>query len=486
MSAKSAAERTVPAEGLPPIAFAGRDEMNIAEFPISLLCDRAPRSSNEIGFKDRIFDPQTGREIIRTLTITAPEKYGLPTSTDDDVILALLQLTKQQSNFTRPEVQFTRLQLIEMLGWPDKGASYSRIIRSLDRWSSTHLKYENAWWDNERRRWTNGAFHIVDEYKINDGRATKCQGDLFRSHVTWGKAFFKSCQAGYLKSLDYGFYVKLDFHTSKRMYRYLDKRFYHKSELTFELRNFAFEHIGLSRAYAHNGKIKEKLLPAIEELEAMGFLDPLPRDVRFRKEGRNWMIHFKRGRSASPRAEEPTPAAHPLVKELVARGVTELTACELIQQQPAGRIEGKIDIFDWMAAKQDQRLRKSPAGYLVESIRRDYAVPKGYIPEAERRRQEAARVREEREERSDRARTAGEGARAREEHRAILDHWNSLDPAAQEALDEAAMAGADPLLLSDSKGMPAIERMYRTSLRNDYIRDLLREKQDTGSGDGGR
>src|SRR3954471_16531543 len=106
------------------------------------------------------------------------------------------------------------------------------------------------------------------------------------------------------------------------MYRFLDKRFYHRSELSFELRDFAFEHIGLSRAYAHNGKIKEKLRPAVEELEAAGFLAPLPKDVRFRKEGRNWMIHFRRGAAAPPKAEEPTPSAHPLVKELVARGVT--------------------------------------------------------------------------------------------------------------------------------------------------------------------
>ena len=460
--------------------------MNIAEFPISLLCDRAPKGQNEIEFKDRIFDPQTGREILRNLTITAPEKYGLPTSTDDDVILALLQLTKQQNNFTRPEVHFTRLQLIEMLGWADKGASYSRIIQSLDRWSSTHLKYENAWWDNEGRRWTNGAFHIVDEYKINDGRSTNGQGDLFRSHVTWGKAFFKSCQAGYLKSLDYGLYVKLGFHTSKRMYRFLDKRFYHKSELTFELRDFAFEHIGLSRAYAHNGKIKEKLQPAIEELEAMGFLEPIPKDVRFRKEGRNWMILFRRGRIAPSEAEEPTPSAHPLAKELVARGVTELTACELIQQQPADRIGRKIDIFDWMAIKNDKRIQKSPAGYLVESIRRDYAAPKGYVPAAERERQEADREQAERKAREARARMTREDALAREEHQAVLAHWNSLDPAAQEALEAAAMAGADLQWLADNKGMPALERMYRTSLRNDYIRDLLREKQATESGDGVR
>lgn len=476
-SQKPTADRTDRVKYAPPIALVGRDEMNIAEFPISLLCDRAPKGQNEIEFKDKIFDPQTGHELIRNLTITAPEKYGLPTSTDDDVILALLQLTKQQNNFTRPEVQFTRLQLIEMLGWADKGASYSRIIQSLDRWSSTHLKYRNAWWDNEGRRWTNGAFHIIDEYKINDGRSANGQGDLFRSHVTWGKAFFKSCQAGYLKSLDYTLYVNLDFHTSKRMYRFLDKRFYHKSELSFELRDFAFEHIGLSRAYAHNGKIKEKLQPAIEELEAKGFLEPLPKDVRFRKEGRNWIILFKRGRSALPKAEEPTPSAHPLVKELVARGVTEMTACELIQQQPADRVEGKIDIFDWMAARQDKRIQKSPAGYLVESIRRNYAAPKGYVSKSERERQEAARKWADQKVREDRAKTTREEAQAREEHQSILEHWNSLSTAEQDALDAAAMADADPRLLADSNGMPAIERMYRTGMRHDYIRNLLRGTQ---------
>jgi hypothetical protein len=209
----------------------------------------------------------------------------------------------------------------------------------------------------------------------------------------------------------------------------------------------------------------------------MGFLEPLPKDVRFRKEGRNWKIYFRRGRSAQPKAEEPTLSAHPLVKELVARGVTEMTACELIQQQSAERIEGKIDIFDWMAARHDKRIQKSPAGYLAESIRRDYATPKGFIPKAERERQEVMRKRSEQKEREDRAKTAREEAEAREEHQAILDHWNSLSTNEQDAVDAAAIAGADPKILSDFKGAPALERMYRTGIRHDYIRNLLWKKQ---------
>src|SRR4051812_35975356 len=117
---------------------AGRDEMNIAEFPITLLTDRAPRGQTRIEHRDTIFDPRSGRQLTRRLVITAPAEFGLPTSIDDDIILALIQLTKQQNNFTMPEVSFTRRQLIEMLGWADKGRCYDRIEASLHRWASTY------------------------------------------------------------------------------------------------------------------------------------------------------------------------------------------------------------------------------------------------------------------------------------------------------------------------------------------------------------
>src|SRR5690606_24734170 len=122
-----------------------------------------------------------------------------------------------------------------------------------------------------------------------------------RSRVVWGKEFFKSCQAGYLKSLDYDLYVRLNYHPAKRMYRFLDKRFYHKAEWEFELKDFAFEHVGLSRTYRDAGKIKEKLQRGIEELEQVEFLEPLPREERYVKRGRQWVVRMIRKRA------EPTP-----------------------------------------------------------------------------------------------------------------------------------------------------------------------------------
>ena len=64
--------------------------------------------------------------------------------------------------------------------------------------------------------------------------------------------------------------------------------------------------------------------------------------------------------------------------------MTKATAAELAQRHPAEFIQPKMDVFDWLVEKQDKRVAKSPAGYLVKSITDDYAAPKGFISKAER------------------------------------------------------------------------------------------------------
>ena len=458
-----------PAEG----GGAGRDEMNIAEFPITLLSDRAPRNCNRVEYADRIFDPHSGKEITRRLIVTAPAEYGLPTATDDDVILALIQLTRRQNNFTRPEVSFTRLQLIDLIGCPDNGYSFDRIVASLDRWTSTYLKYENAWWDNQGRRWISGGFHIVNSYKIADGRAA---GPASRCQLVWGEEFFQSCQAGYLKGLDYDLYVRLGSHLARRMYRFLDKRFYHKPDWEFELKDFAFEHVGLSRSYRDAGKIKEKLQRGIEELERVGFLEPLPRDQRYAKNGRQWLIRMKRKLVEPVSVPEPSPEDAPTVEELVARGVTLATAVELARQHPAEAIARQVEVHDWLVERNDRRVRLSPAGYLVDSIRKGYAPPKGYLSRAAReaKEREAMALFEAAEQgrRRDRERED----REREDREAIDRHWRSLGPDERARLDEDALAAADAEVVAAYRAMrPASLRaaFFRGSIRDPYIGRLL-------------
>ena len=299
-----------------------KDELNLAEFPIAALTDRIPDGQTTLVFEDRL-ERRDSTPIVRRLTIMGTHKHGLPTSLDDEVLVGLIQLTKRRSNFTDPRVQFSRYELIQLLGWPQSGQSYRRIEEALHRWVGVVLMYENAWWDNQARSWVDEQFHVLDNVTLYDrerwrtsGRGGKAgKGEKSGSKVDkpplplssfrWNEVIFRSFQSGNLKQLDLEFYLKLRLPTTKRMYRFLDKRFYRRSRLDFDLRSLACEHIGLSRSYAPT-ELKRRLKPALEEMEQLGFLEPLSVEERYSYVKRGcWRIIFIRGRRATAEAENP-------------------------------------------------------------------------------------------------------------------------------------------------------------------------------------
>jgi Replication initiator protein A len=454
----------------------GRDEMNLAEFPITLLTERRAKGVNTIEFKD-------GQG---TLTVIGSEAYGLPTAVDADVIIGLIQLTKLRTNFTDPCVPFTRYELLRILDWPDRGRSYHTLSESLDRWTTVTLKYNNAWWDNKTGCRVDATFHILESVILVEKsvrRAMRAQGrqqDLPFSAFTWNKVFFQSCQADNLKHLDLDLYFSLKSAVSKQMYRFLDKRFYRRTEWIFDLAEFAHEHVGLGRNYADNGKLKEKLGPALKELEAIGYLKPMGREERYKQVQRGrWTIALSRNREKAEPAAPASPSLAPgptgLAKELVERGVTLGTARELVEGYPGEDVAGKIEVFDWLAEKKDKRVSKSPAGYLVESIRANYAAPAGFESKAERAGRQEAEREKRRQEAEAKKRQRAEQAREAAEQARIKKHWDSLGKAEQEQLDREAVANANPELLRSyeaTKGGP-IQRMMLRFIREAHIRMLL-------------
>ncbi|MBV8382370.1 MAG: replication initiator protein A, partial [Planctomycetaceae bacterium] len=163
---------------------AGRDEMNLAEYPITLLADRVPE-----GCKTMVFEDRHGK-----LTVSGSDAYGLPTAPDSDVIVGLIQLTKLRNDFTNPTVEFTRYELLKLLGWPDQTHFYRRLSESLHRWAGVTLRYNGCWWDNKRKRRVSASFHILDRLVLPDEDDPKVV-----SSFTWGKYFFDSCRANNLK-----------------------------------------------------------------------------------------------------------------------------------------------------------------------------------------------------------------------------------------------------------------------------------------------
>lgn len=274
----------------------GRDEMNLVEFPFATLSDRSD-GVHVLEFQVSDNDRESGLPVERKLTVTGDPKYGLPTAKDEEVYLGLLQLTKFHTDFSTPAVQFTRHELIRLLDWSNNDWAYERIATALQRLTGVRLFYQNAWRDNANKVFKDrGGFGILDSFVIRDGRKGSGPVEDLLSEFRWNAVLFESFQSGYLKRLDFETVRSLGT-KAKRLYRYLDKHFNPPkyARLVFDLRTLACERLGFSRDY-DAVQIRRALQPAVEELEAHGFVLMEPVESRYRKISRGkWEVSFERG-----------------------------------------------------------------------------------------------------------------------------------------------------------------------------------------------
>jgi hypothetical protein len=470
----------LPEESVSSLDPGWKDELNLAEFPIAALTDRIPDGQTTLVYEDRL-ERRDSPPIVRRLTIMGTHKHGLPTSLDDEVLVGLIQLTKRRSNFTDPKVPFSRYELIELLGWPQSGQSYRRIEEALHRWVGVVLMYENAWWDNAAKSWVDENFHVLDNVTLYDrerrvssarnGKTARGEKGTIRtplplSSFRWNEVIFQSFQSGNLKQLDLEFYLSLRLPTTKRMFRFLDKRFYRRGRLDFDLRTLACEHIGMSRSYAPT-ELKRRLKPALEELEQLGFLEPLSSEERYSYVKRGcWRILLIRGNAAQTHSG-PVPAqqAAELLEALKARGVTGKIAAELVETHPAGRIQTKIDVFDWLQRNEDKRVGKNPAGYLVASIRADYEAPGDFraaAPTAKPKPKATSRTftTESTARRSERRRNRDEPRSEQDREAELRAAWERLSPEERDSIQTAVKA-ANPGL---SRWKAMLEPLCLTAL----------------------
>lgn len=485
----------------PSEAISGRDEMNLAEFPIALLTNREPEDR-----KPRVFEGKHGR-----LTITGSEGpreqgNGLPTASDADVLIGLLQLTKRANNFTNPTVTFTRYELLKLIRWPDDTKSYRRLAASLNRWTGVKLHYEKSWWDNKSRRRVDAIFHILESVFLYD-RSSRRESDSPRadlgldsdlesdleplerpvSSFSWNTVFFKSCQAGNLKRLDLDLYFSLESAAAKQLYRFLDKHFYDQAVLSFELRDLAIGHVGLSPTYTIP-RIKEKMAPCLEELERVGFIEAAAKEQRYIKTGHGrWNITFRRKTTAM--AAEPIPIPipmaipipiarpehppelvspsvadvdSPVIQQLIARGITPATARTLATGFSAEAIAGKVEVFDWLVARKDKRAGKNPPGYLADSIRNDYSPPSGFRAKAEIEAKKRQRRQADQEQIAKQAGALSRAARERQEKAVVDAYLEGLTQQQRDQLEREAVAdcGIDP-------------RFFGKVIVRDHVRKIL-------------
>jgi plasmid replication initiation protein len=448
----------------------GRDELNFAEFPIAAITDRSDPSVKTLYFGDTIFDRESGALLPRKLTITAADAFGLPGPKDEEVILALLQITAEKKCESK-QINFTRLELLNRLGWSPTGQSYRRLQDALNRWTGVTLCYENSWRDRSTNSWVTETVHMLERVRLVDS-STLSKGEE-GSFVIWGDVVFRSFQSGNLKTLDHDFYRSLRLSISRRLYRFLDKRFYHGDNKSFDLRRLAFENIGLSRN-TPTGDLKRKINEAYDELIAGGFLEATPVEKRFTKvKAKEWEVHFTRAKVEVLSAEEP-PVDNSLLGRLVSFGVSRNKALELIEMSPQELIEEKLEIAEWLKQKNDARVSKNAAGYLIRSIEDAFSVPTDFQTvkekeELERRALEEKRVGKAREKK----RTERQRQREERQEALIAEFWAEVSEERKEEILTLEIQKVSPLKREMiERGGPGAGALIEALLR-DYALEAI-------------
>jgi len=268
-----------------------RDEMNLVEFPLALLSSRSNPNVKTLEFREtqRL---RTGQLIEKEWIITGADKFGLPTSTDDDVVLGLMKLSFE-SDFTQRKVFFSRYQLLKALRWRPEGRNYSRLSKSLDRLSGVRIRTQNGFFNNMDKAYQTRNFGIIDAYEINNSRGVKGKKSP-KSFFIWSEVLFDSFQASYIKKINLDLYFSLKSAVARRLYRYLDKHFYRVNRIERNLTNLAFEKLGLARSNSYVSAVKQQLKPALEELIRFGYLD----SYEFSGRGENCRISLVKGGGA--------------------------------------------------------------------------------------------------------------------------------------------------------------------------------------------
>lgn len=352
----------------------GRDELNLTEFPFALV---ASRPGKEVTYRMEFRDGD------KEWIVEGSPTYGLPTASDVEVYVVLMELTRQQ-NFP-VQVTFTRHEVLKRLGWDPNGHCYERFVRSLDRLVAVTIRSKNAFYDASERRWERKkAFHILEEYDLTDSRlARPDEPSLFPSWIRWGQELYRNLQAGYIKSLDVDLFLSLESAISQALYRYLDaKRYDGKPSYRIGLKKLAWEHLGLSRNY-YPSQIKRKLDAAHQELIDVGFLANA--EYAPMKSGDEMVVYRFAPRSGkgerspapvsipeSPIAAPPVlPALSPLAQRLVDAGTSRQSAVELAAAAP-DECTRQLEFLSFRNARD-------PGAVLVKAIREGWAAPPAWV-----------------------------------------------------------------------------------------------------------
>jgi hypothetical protein len=306
----------------------GKDEMNLAEFPIARIGRKDKREAIEyVGWA-------VGKDGLRKQqkwTIRSAAGLGLPTEFAERVLVSLMAITAGEK-FVSRKVTFSVYRILKMLGLTINKRNYKAVEKALKQLVGITIYSEGAFFDKEKQKrvTTLRGFHLIDDiwlrYLEDDESVKVAEGS--NGYIVWGDRLWNSFKVGYIKNLDVDFYYSLDNAVARRLYRFLDKRMYYQDEYQIDIFDLAAR-IGLSR-YRYPSEVKKKLTPGFDELIERGFL----KSIETIKVGKYTRVRFVKRPKYTQRSLWDGPEVSTSGSETLPQALSEREiAIEQLQEQ---------------------------------------------------------------------------------------------------------------------------------------------------------
>lgn len=252
-------------------ALNGKDEMNLAEFPIARLGRNDTRLTIE--YTGQIVD-KSGIVLEQKWQVSGNARFGLPTEFADRVLVALMVIAAKE-HFNDRKVPFTIYRVLKLVGLSHNQRNYAAVEKALQQLVGVTIYSEGAFWDHaqQKRVTTKKGFHVLEEFWLksfeDDDSVAEAEG--VNGYVVWGERIWQSFQAGYIKNLDIDFYYSLENTLARRLFRFLDKRMHYQDTYQIDIFDLAAR-LGM-KPYRYPSHLARKLKPAFDELQKQGFLE---------------------------------------------------------------------------------------------------------------------------------------------------------------------------------------------------------------------
>jgi plasmid replication initiation protein len=345
----------------------GHDEGNLASLVMLPSTPRLPEDM--VRWEKKIVRPG-GQPA--TLVVTAGRGLSLPRGSDNDVMVALINLYLDQGAPDDGWVSTTAYELLKSMNLANGGQQYQALRDALDRLHSTRFEITDGWYEAKKARYTTRSFMPLSSVIRTGSDPAGGKGLDGRSvlRIRLDDAITESIRAGYIKPLDMQLYQALEADASRALYRFLDVEFDRLRVLRGTQRpapksDAPLTYTALAEDLAANlgivaarfDKVQQTLRRVNAELVAKGYLSDVTEAGRGRKMTMSYTLRLM------PAAADPAPDPA-LVRLLLDAGIYSLPAERFVRALG----EEVRDVIDRFRKAQAARPLTDPAAYLARML----------------------------------------------------------------------------------------------------------------------